>query len=66
MTVSTDPPLIGSIEDAMTATSLVQYFRSFLIKLNMIECQLGQMNLGGTCALVLHLELISAAFITCV
>ena len=32
----------------MTAKSLIQYFRSFLIKLNMIESQLGQLNLGGT------------------
>ena len=31
----------------MTPTSLTQYFRSFLVKLNMIECQIGQMYLGG-------------------
>jgi mitotic spindle assembly checkpoint protein MAD2B len=31
----------------MSAGSLTQYFRSFLIKLCMIEAQLGQMNLGG-------------------
>lgn len=33
--------------DAMTPSSLGQYFRSFLVKLNMIESQLGQMYLGG-------------------
>jgi len=32
----------------MTPSSLVQYFRSFLVKLNMIETQIGQMDLGGT------------------
>ena len=31
----------------MSDVSLGQYFRSFLIKLNMIEAQLGQMYLGG-------------------
>ena len=31
----------------MTPSSLVQYFRSFLVKLNMIESQIGQMYLGG-------------------
>lgn len=31
----------------MSAGSLTQYFRSFLIKLCMIEAQLGQMKLGG-------------------
>lgn len=31
----------------MTLSSLVQYFRSFLVKLNMIEAQIGQMYLGG-------------------
>ncbi|KAJ3524906.1 hypothetical protein NMY22_g10801 [Coprinellus aureogranulatus] len=35
------------IDGAMTASSLTQYFRSFLIKLSMVECQLGQMYLGG-------------------
>lgn len=37
-----------SVEEAMTPSSLVQYFRSFLVKLNMIETQIGQMDLGGT------------------
>jgi mitotic spindle assembly checkpoint protein MAD2B len=31
----------------MTPSSLGQYFRSFLVKLSMIESQLGQMHLGG-------------------
>jgi mitotic spindle assembly checkpoint protein MAD2B len=37
----------SSIQGAMSDVSLGQYFRSFLIKLNMIEAQLGQMYLGG-------------------
>jgi mitotic spindle assembly checkpoint protein MAD2B len=36
-----------SVQNAMSAACLGQYFRSFLIKLSMIECQLGQMYLGG-------------------
>ncbi|KAF8898993.1 hypothetical protein BD779DRAFT_1486536 [Infundibulicybe gibba] len=35
------------VEGAMTAGALGQYFRAFLVKLNMVECQLGQMYLGG-------------------
>ena len=31
----------------MKPAVLSQYFRSFLVKLNMIEAQLGQMYLGG-------------------
>jgi mitotic spindle assembly checkpoint protein MAD2B len=31
----------------MTPGGLVQYFRSFLIKINMIESVLGQLELGG-------------------
>lgn len=31
----------------MSGGSLGQYFRSFLVKLNMVESQLGQMYLGG-------------------
>jgi mitotic spindle assembly checkpoint protein MAD2B len=38
---------LNSIQDAMSDVCLGQYFRSFLIKLNMIEAQLGQMYLGG-------------------
>jgi len=35
----------------MTAKSLAQYFRSFLVKLCMIEASLGQMELGGVLVL---------------
>lgn len=38
---------LSSVEGAMTPSSLAQYFRSFLVKLNMIESQIGQMYLGG-------------------
>lgn len=31
----------------MTSAVLGQYFRSFLIKLTMVECQLGQLEMGG-------------------
>lgn len=41
----------------MTARSLVQYFRSFLIKLSMIETQLGQMDLGDDVSFAILLEL---------
>ncbi|KAJ3573042.1 hypothetical protein NP233_g2676 [Leucocoprinus birnbaumii] len=34
-----------SVENAMTPGGLVQYFRSFLIKINMIESVLGQLEL---------------------
>lgn len=38
-----------SVQDAMSSVKLGQYFRSFLIKLNMIESQLGLLELpsGG-------------------
>ncbi|KAH6916966.1 DNA-binding protein [Coprinopsis sp. MPI-PUGE-AT-0042] len=45
------------VEDAMTAKSLVQYFRSFLIKLSMIEASLGQMELGDDVSFAILLEL---------
>ena len=35
------------VEGAITVGSLGQYFRSFLVKLNMIEAQLGQMEIQG-------------------
>jgi mitotic spindle assembly checkpoint protein MAD2B len=41
----------------MTAKSLVQYFRSFLIKLSMIEASLGQMELGDDVSFAIILEL---------
>ena len=31
----------------MSSSSLIQYFRSFIIKLTMIEAQIGQLYLGG-------------------
>lgn len=31
----------------MSSAALGQYFRAFLVKLNMVESQLGQMYLGG-------------------
>ena len=43
----TDYCISLSVEGAITVGSLGQYFRSFLIKLNMIEAQLGQMHLEG-------------------
>ncbi|KAG2022969.1 hypothetical protein CC2G_000678 [Coprinopsis cinerea AmutBmut pab1-1] len=45
------------VVDAMTAKSLVQYFRSFLIKLCMIEASLGQMELGDDISFAILLEL---------
>lgn len=38
---------IHSVEGAISAASLAQYFRSFLVKLSMIEAQLGQMDTNG-------------------
>nr|AAZ14925.1 putative spindle checkpoint protein [Coprinellus disseminatus] len=48
---------LRSVEGAMTALSLTQYFRSFLIKLGMIESHLGQMNLGDDVSFAILLEL---------
>ncbi|KAF5312982.1 hypothetical protein D9619_002956 [Psilocybe cf. subviscida] len=45
------------VEDAMTPSSLVQYFRSFLVKLNMIEAQIGQMHLGDDVSFAIVIEL---------
>ncbi|PPQ67177.1 hypothetical protein CVT25_005778, partial [Psilocybe cyanescens] len=45
------------VEEAMTPSSLTQYFRSFLIKLNMIESQIGQMHLGDDLSFAIVLEL---------
>jgi mitotic spindle assembly checkpoint protein MAD2B len=39
---------MARVDDAMTPLALGNYFRSFLVKLNMIECQLSQMDFGGT------------------
>ncbi|KAF8973665.1 hypothetical protein BDZ97DRAFT_383656 [Flammula alnicola] len=46
-----------SIEEAMIPTSLTQYFRSFLIKLNMIEAQIGEMYLGDDVSFAVVIEL---------
>jgi mitotic spindle assembly checkpoint protein MAD2B len=47
----------SSVQDAMSSTSLGQYFRSFLVKLSMIESQLGQMYLGENASFAIVLEL---------
>jgi len=46
-----------SVQDAMSSTSLGQYFRSFLVKLSMIESQLGQLYLGENVSFAIVLEL---------
>ncbi|KZT02464.1 DNA-binding protein [Laetiporus sulphureus 93-53] len=47
-----------SVEDAITPSSLGQYFRSFLVKLNMIEAQLGQLQAGDDLSFAIVIELI--------
>lgn len=48
-----------SVQDAMSSAKLAQYFRSFLIKLNMIESQLGVLELptGDEASFAVVLEL---------
>ncbi|TRM65882.1 DNA-binding protein [Schizophyllum amplum] len=46
-----------SVVNAMTPAALSQYFRSFLVKLSMIEAQLGQMYLGDDVTFAIVLEL---------
>jgi len=46
-----------SVDEAMTSASLIQYFRSFLIKLNMIEAQIGQLYLGDDISFAIVMEL---------
>ncbi|KAG2076867.1 DNA-binding protein [Suillus decipiens] len=48
-----------SVQDAMSSAQLAQYFRSFLIKLNMIESQLGVLELptGDEASFAIVLEL---------
>ncbi|KAJ6621159.1 DNA-binding protein [Mycena sp. CBHHK59/15] len=46
-----------SVEDAISSASLGQYFRGFLVKLNMIESQLGQMQLGDDVSFNIVIEL---------
>jgi len=45
------------VEGAMPRNSLIQYFRSFILKLNMIEAQIGQMHLGDDVSFAIVLEL---------
>ncbi|KAF9225435.1 DNA-binding protein [Gyrodon lividus] len=46
-----------SVQDAMSSTTLSQYFRSFLIKLTMIEAQLGLLELQDEASFSIVLEL---------
>ncbi|KAF9535644.1 DNA-binding protein [Crepidotus variabilis] len=46
-----------SVEDAVTASSLIQYFRSFMVKLNMIETQISQISTGDDLSFAVVLEL---------
>ncbi|RDB28401.1 DNA polymerase zeta processivity subunit [Hypsizygus marmoreus] len=46
-----------SVEEAMTAATLGQYFRAFLVKLTMVESQLGQMYMGSEVSFAIVLEL---------
>ncbi|KAJ7925980.1 DNA-binding protein [Mycena leptocephala] len=46
-----------SVEDAISSVALGQYFRGFLVKLNMIESQLGQMYLGDDVSFSIAIEL---------
>ncbi|KAI0275032.1 spindle checkpoint protein [Gloeopeniophorella convolvens] len=46
-----------SVEGAMATTALGQYFRSFMVKLNMIESQLGELPRDGDNSFAILLEL---------
>ncbi|KAH9835931.1 DNA-binding protein [Rhodofomes roseus] len=46
-----------SVEEAMTPRSLGQYFRSFLVKLSMIEAQLGQIQSTEDLSFAIVIEL---------
>ncbi|KAI0782374.1 DNA-binding protein [Irpex lacteus] len=48
---------IESVENAMSASTLGQYFRSFLVKLCMIESQLGVLDLHDDITFAIVLEL---------
>lgn len=50
-----------AVVGAMNATALGQYFRSFLVKLNMIEAQLGEMPHGDNRSFAVVLELKDSA-----
>jgi len=47
----------SSVEEAMTAASLGQYFRSFLVKLSMVESQLGVIETSDDLSFAVVLEL---------
>ncbi|KAJ7225276.1 DNA-binding protein [Mycena pura] len=49
--------IVVSVEDAISPAALGQYFRGFLVKLNMIESQLGQMYLGDDVSFSIAIEL---------
>ncbi|KAJ7040413.1 DNA-binding protein [Mycena alexandri] len=46
-----------SVENAISSAALGQYFRGFLVKLNMVESQLGQMYLGDDVSFSISIEL---------
>ncbi|KAF7307078.1 HORMA domain-containing protein [Mycena indigotica] len=46
-----------NVQEAMSASDLGQYFRGFLVKLNMVEAQLGQMHLGDDVSFTITIEL---------
>ncbi|KAK2461566.1 hypothetical protein APHAL10511_006029 [Amanita phalloides] len=46
-----------SVEDAMSVVSLGQYFRSFLVKLSMMESVLGPLGLGDDVSFAIVVEL---------
>jgi len=45
------------VEGGITSSNLRQYFRSFMVKLNMIESSLGQLELDGKLSFAVILEL---------
>ncbi|KAJ7651753.1 DNA-binding protein [Mycena polygramma] len=46
-----------SVENALSSAALGQYFRGFLVKLNMVESTLGQMYLGDDVSFSIGIEL---------
>ncbi|KZP25435.1 DNA-binding protein [Athelia psychrophila] len=46
-----------NIQEAMSSEALGQYFRGFLVKLNMVEAQLGQMYMGDDLSFAILIEL---------
>ncbi|KAF9056132.1 DNA-binding protein [Panaeolus papilionaceus] len=46
-----------SVEEGITFSSLAQYFRSFILKLSLIEAQIGQMYLGDDVSFAIVIEL---------